>query len=103
MLRRLWATDSLSIVSLSDGQAPFGASAFVRGHATMGVADSAWATDMLGLQDAYERRRAVRGEEPADASGGRTNEPSRLLQDCGLEPVDFTVVSSCPDGVDPAP
>ncbi|HEU0040993.1 MAG TPA: aminopeptidase P family protein [Jiangellaceae bacterium] len=43
----------LSIVDWADGEDPFvRASAFIRAHATMGIADSAWAMHLLGLQDA---------------------------------------------------
>jgi D-alanyl-D-alanine dipeptidase len=43
----------LSIVDWADGEDPFArASAFIRADATMGIADSAWAMHLLGLQDA---------------------------------------------------
>jgi Xaa-Pro aminopeptidase len=43
----------LSIVSWDDGEDPFvRASSFIPAHATLGIADSAWAMHLLGLQDA---------------------------------------------------
>jgi Xaa-Pro aminopeptidase len=43
----------LSIVDWADGEDPFvRASAFLGAYATMGIADSAWAMHLLGLQDA---------------------------------------------------
>jgi Xaa-Pro aminopeptidase len=43
----------LSIVDWADGEDPFArASALIRADATMGIADSAWAMHLLGLQDA---------------------------------------------------
>ena len=44
---------ALSIVDWPDGEDPFvRASAFIPTHATMGIADSAWAMHLLGLQEA---------------------------------------------------
>lgn len=44
---------SVSIVDWADGEDPFArAGAYLRGTATMGIADSAWALHLLGLQDA---------------------------------------------------
>lgn len=44
---------SLEIVDWADGEDPFArASAFLRDTATLGIADSAWAMHLLGLQDA---------------------------------------------------
>ena len=43
----------LSIVDWVDGEDPFArASTLISAHATMGIADSAWAMHLLGLQDA---------------------------------------------------
>lgn len=44
---------SLSIVAWTDGEDPFARlSAFIGAQATMGIADSAWALHLLGMQDA---------------------------------------------------
>jgi Xaa-Pro aminopeptidase len=44
----------ISIVDWADGEDPFvRAGAFFREHATMGIADSAWAMHLLGLQGAF--------------------------------------------------
>jgi hypothetical protein len=41
----------LSIVDWADGEDPFErAERLIRAHATMGIADSAWAMHLLGLQ-----------------------------------------------------
>ncbi len=46
----------LEIVDWADGEDPFvRASALIRADATMGIADSAWAMHLLGLQDALPR------------------------------------------------
>ncbi|HZB20194.1 MAG TPA: aminopeptidase P family protein [Blastococcus sp.] len=46
-------TPSISIVDWGDGEDPFArAGAYLGGTATMGIADSAWALHLLGLQEA---------------------------------------------------
>jgi Xaa-Pro aminopeptidase len=46
-------TPGLTVVDWTDGEDPFArAGAYVRPTATMGIADSAWALHLLGLQDA---------------------------------------------------
>lgn len=47
------AAPSLTIIDWTDGEDPFARlAAFVGAHASMGIADSAWALHLLGLQDA---------------------------------------------------
>jgi D-alanyl-D-alanine dipeptidase len=73
----------LSIVDWADGEDPVArASAFIPAHATMGIADSAWAMHLLGLQNAVPGTsyRSLTQSLPMFRAVKDANELARLAQ-----------------------